>query len=183
MDGLVQDLRYAFRRLRKKPGFTAVAVLTLALGIGANTTMFSVVSAVLLQPLAMQDPSRVIFVREHWRDMLGGLSVGNFADAQRESNSFTSLGASGSASFNLATRDAPQRVEGEIATASYFSTFGVPPIAGRLFTPDEDRPGHGQVAVISERLWRSHFHGDVAFVGHTIQLNGLPYTVVGVMPK
>jgi len=169
--------------LRKSPGFTTVAVLTLALGIGANTTMFSVIRAVLLEPLAMRDPSRVVSLQEHWRDMLGGLSVGNFADAQQRSNSFTSLGASGNASFNLATPDAPQRVEGEIATASYFSTFGVQPIAGRYFAPEEDRPGHGQVVVVSERLWRSHFQGDSAFLGQTIQLNGLPYTVIGVMPN
>jgi len=183
MSGLFQDLRYALRQLHKSPGFTTVAMLTLALGIGANTTMFSVIRAVLLQPLAMQDPSRVISVQEHWRDMIGGLSVGNFADVQQQSLSFTSLGASGSASFNLATEDAPERVQGEIATASYFSTFGVQPIAGRLYTPDEDRPGHAQVVVMSERLWRSHFHGDSAFVGQTIQLNGMPYTVIGVMPK
>jgi putative ABC transport system permease protein len=183
MNGLIQDVRYALRQTRKNPGFTVVAVITLALGIGANTTMFSVVRAVLLRPLAMQDPSRVICVQEHWREMFGGLSVGNFADAQQQSNSFTSLGASGNASFNLATRDAPERVEGEITTASYFPTFGVQPIAGRVFMPDEDRPGHAQVVVISERLWRSHFHGDSAFVGQTIQLNGLPYTVIGVMPK
>ena len=183
ISGLAQDARFALRQLRKNPGFATIAVITLGLGIGANTTMFSVIRAVLLRPLAMRDPSRVICVQEHWRDMLGGLSVGNFADTQRQNNSFTSLGASGSASFNLATQDAPQRVEGEIATASYFSTFGIQPIAGRVFTPDEDRPEHAQVVVISERLWRSHFHGDFAFVGQTIQLNGLPYTVIGVMPK
>ena len=183
MNGLIQDVRYALRQTRKNPGFAAVAVVTLGLGIGANTTMFSVIRAVLLRPLAMQDPSRVICLQEHWRDMLGGLSVGNFADAQQQNSSFASLGASGNASFNLATQDAPERVEGEIATASYFSTFGVQPIAGRVFTPEEDRPGHAQVVVISERLWRSHFRGDSAFVGQTIQLNGLPYTVVGVMPK
>jgi putative ABC transport system permease protein len=80
MNGLAQDLRYAFRQLRKSTGFTTVAVLTLPLGIGANTTMFSVIRAVLLRPLAMQDPSRIISVQEHWRDMFGGLSVGNFAD-------------------------------------------------------------------------------------------------------
>ncbi|MFZ0734078.1 MAG: ABC transporter permease [Candidatus Sulfotelmatobacter sp.] len=183
MNGLAQDLRYAYRQLRKSTGFTTVAALTLALGIGANTTMFSVIRAVLLRPLAMQDPSRIISVQEHWRDMFGGLSVGNFADVRQQSSSFTSLGASGDASFNLATENAPQRVEGEIATANYFSKFGVQPIAGRVFTPDEDRPGHAQVVVISERLWRSHFHEDTALIGQTIQLNGLPYTVIGVMPK
>src|ERR1700747_2959530 len=111
MTGLLQDVRYGLRQLGKKPGFTAVAVITLGLGIGANTTMFSVIRAVLLRPLAMQDPSRVICLQEHWRDTFGGLSVGNFADAQQQTDSFTSLSASGSASFNLATKDAPQRVE------------------------------------------------------------------------
>jgi putative ABC transport system permease protein len=182
MTGLVQDLRYALRQLRKSPGFTAVAVLTLALGIGATTTMFSVVHAVLLAPLAMQDPSRVVCVQEQWRDFLGGLSVGNFADVRQQSSSFTSLGASGSASFNLATQDAPERIEGEIVTAGYFSTFGVQPIAGRVFTRDEDRPGHSQVAVISDRLWSTHFHRDSAIVGQMIHMNGLTYTVIGVMP-
>jgi putative ABC transport system permease protein len=182
MTGLAQDLRYALRQLRKSRGFTAVAVLTLALGIGATTTVFSVVHAVLLQPLAMLDPSRVVCVQEHWRDFLGGLSVGNYADVRQQSSSFTSLGASGSASFNLATQDAPERIEGEIVTADYFSTFGVQPIAGRVFTAEEDRPGHSLVAVISDRLWRTHFHRDSAIVGQTIRMNGLRYTVIGVMP-
>jgi putative ABC transport system permease protein len=97
-----QDLRYAVRQLRKKPGFTVVAVVTLGLGIGANTAMFSVIRAVLLRPLAIGDPSRLIYVQEQWRDIFPGLSVGNFADLQQQSTSFTSLGASGSASFNLA---------------------------------------------------------------------------------
>jgi putative ABC transport system permease protein len=183
MNGFLQDVRYALRQLRRNPGFTAIAVVTLALGIGANTAMFSVIRAVLLQPLAMQDPARVISVREHWRDMLGGLSVGNFADVERQSSSFTSLGASGNASFNLATQDAPERVQGEVVSAGYFPTFGVQPITGRVFTADEDRPGHSQVVVISERLWRTHFRGDTAISGQTIHLNGLPYNVIGVMPK
>jgi putative ABC transport system permease protein len=183
MTGFLQDLRYALRQLRKSPGLTAVSVLTLALGIGTTTTIFSVVHAVLLQPLAMLDPSRVLCVQEHWRDFVGGLSVGNFADVRQQSSSFASFGASGGASFNLATQDAPERIEGEIVTAGYFSTFGVQPIAGRVFTPDEDRPGHSQVAVISERLWRTHFHPDSASVGQTIRMNGLPYTVIGVMPN
>jgi putative ABC transport system permease protein len=183
MNRLLQDVRYALRQLRRNPGFAAVAVVTLALGIGANTTMFSVIRAVLLQPLAMPDPARVISVQEHWREFLGGVSVGNFADLQRQNTSFTSLGASGNASFNLATQDAPERVQGENVTANYFSTFGVQPIVGRVFTDDEDRPGHAQVVVISERLWRTHFHRDPAILRQTIQVNGLPCNVIGVMPK
>jgi putative ABC transport system permease protein len=183
MQILLQDFRYALRQLRKKPGFTAVAVITLALGIGANTAMFSVIRAVLLRPLAMQEPSRVIYVREQWRDVFPGLSVGNFADVQKQSTSFASLCASNDASFNLATRETPERVEGEIATANYFATFGIQPLAGRFFKTDEDKPGHSQVVVISERLWRARFHAEPMIIGQALRINGLLYTVIGVMPK
>ena len=183
MGNLFQDVRYGFRMLAKNPGFTTVAVMTLALGIGANTAIFSVVNAVLLRPLAMEDPSRVVYMQEQWKGIFPGLSVGNFADVQRQSTSFTELCASNNASFNLATSEAPERVQGEYATASYFSTFGVQPIAGRVFTADEDKPGHGQVVVVSERLWRTHLHADRAVVGRALRVNGVTYTVVGVMPK
>lgn len=182
MATLFRDLRYAFRMLAKNPGFTTVAVITLALGIGANTAIFSVVNAVLLRPLAMEDPSRVVYMQEQWKGIFPGLSVGNFADVQRQSTSFTKLCASNAASFNLATSEAPERVQGEYATADYFSTFGVQPIAGRVFTADEDKPGHGQVVVISERLWRTHLHADRAVVGRALRANGVTYSVVGVMP-
>jgi putative ABC transport system permease protein len=183
MATLLHDLRYAFRMLAKNPGFTTVAVITLALGIGANTAIFSVVNAVLLRPLAMEDPSRVVYMQEQWKGIFPGLSVGNFADVQRQSTSFTKLCASNDASFNLATSEAPERVQGEYATADYFSTFGVQPIAGRVFTADEDKPGHGQVVVISERLWRTHFHADRDVVGRALRANGVTYSVVGVMPR
>jgi putative ABC transport system permease protein len=182
MGNLFQDVRYGFRMLAKNPGFTTVAVITLALGIGANTAIFSVVNAVLLRPLAMEDPSRVVYMQEQWKGIFPGLSVGNFADVQRQSTSFTKLCASNDASFNLATSEAPERVQGEYATADYFSTFGVQPIAGRVFTADEDKPGHGQVVVISERLWRTHLHADRAVVGRALRVNGVTYSVVGVMP-
>jgi len=180
---LYQDVRYGFRMLAKNPGFTTVAVITLALGIGANTAIFSVVNAVLLRPLAMENPSRVVYMQEQWKGIFPGLSVGNFADVQRQSTSFTRLCASNNASFNLATSEAPERVQGEYATADYFSTFGIQPIAGRVFTADEDKPGHGQVVVISERLWRTHLHADRAVVGRGLRVNGVTYSVVGVMPK
>jgi putative ABC transport system permease protein len=183
MTSLLQDIRYALRQLSKKPGFTTVAVITLALGIGANTAMFSVIHAVLLKPLAIQDPSHVMYVQEQWRDMFPGLSVGNFADVQQQSTSFASLCASNNASFNLATQVAPERVQGEITTASYFATFGIQPMAGRVFTADEDKPGNSQVVVISERFWRARFHADSSMVGQALRLNGLLYTVIGVMPK
>jgi putative ABC transport system permease protein len=183
LDTMLQDIRFAFRLFRKSPGFTAIAVLTLALGIGANTAIFSVVNAVLLKPLAMEDPSRVVYVQEQWRDLFPGLSVGNFVDARQQSTSFANLCASNNASFNLATQETPERVNGEIATANYFATFGIQPIAGRVFAADEDKPGHSEVTVISERLWRTRLHGDPAIIGQVVRMNGLPYSVIGVMPK
>ena len=183
MNALWQDLRYGARMLRKAPGFAIVAVLTLAIGIGANTAIFSLVNAVLLKPLAMPEPSRVVYVQEVWQDIFPNLSVGNFADLRRQSSSFTHLAASNFASFNLATSEAPERVGGEMVTADYFAIFGVPPMAGRVFTADEDRHRHAQVVVISERLWRTHLHADPEIVGQSLRINGLPYIVVGVMPK
>jgi putative ABC transport system permease protein len=183
METLWQDLRYGARMLRKSPGFAIIAVLTLAIGIGANTAIFSVVDAVLLKPLAVQDPSRVVFVQEAWQNIFPNLSVGNFTDLRSQSKSFVSLAASSNGSFNLDTTEAPERVEGEGATADYFGTFGVQPILGRVFTPDEDKPGAPRVAVISEKLWRTRLHADPAIVNQPIRLNGLSYTVVGVMPK
>ncbi|MGH9742410.1 MAG: ADOP family duplicated permease [Candidatus Acidiferrum sp.] len=183
LETLLQDLRFGARMLRKNPGFAVVAVLTLALGIGATTAIFSVVNAVLLRPLAMKNPSRVVFLQEHWRDIFPGLSVGNFVDLKKQSTTFSELCSSNSASFNLETGGLPERVDGEIATASYFSTFGVQPIAGRFFTVDEDRFGQAYVAVLSERLWRTRFHADPSIVGQSIRINGLPTTVVGIMPR
>ncbi len=178
-----QDIRYGARTLRKNPGFTAVAVLTLALGIGAVTAIFSVVNAVLLKPLAMETPSRVMYVQEQWRDLHGGFSVGNFMDIRQQSSSFEKLCASNNASFNLSTQEVPERVQGEIATADYFATFGVQPIAGRVFSAGEDKPGSNRVVVISERLWRTHLHADPVILGQTLRVNGMPTAVIGVMPK
>ncbi len=179
----LQDVRYGARTLRKNPGFTAIAVLTLALGIGAVTAIFSVVNAVLLKPLAMEAPSRIVYLQETWQDLYPGLSVGNFIDVYRQSTSFEKLCASNDASFNLATQDAPERVQGEYTTANYFATFGVQPIAGRVFTADEDKPGAGHVVVISERLWRTLLHSDPAIIGQSLRVDGLPNIILGVMPK
>ena len=183
MSTWLQDLRFGLRMLGKNPSFTAVAVVTLALGIGANTAIFSVVNAVLLKPLAMQVPSRVMYVQETWKGIYPDLSVGNFADLRRQSGSFTNLGASSNAGFNLATPEAPERVEGEYATADYVATLGVQPIAGRVYTAEEDSPGHAHVAVISERLWRKHLQGDPSAIGRQLKINGVAYTVIGVLPK
>jgi len=180
---LLQDLRYGARMLRKNLGFSVVAVLTLAIGIGANTAIFGVINAVLLKPLAMEDPAKVVYLQETWQEVLGNVAVGNFFDIQRQSASFASLSTSNNASFNLATEGAPERVQGELATADYFTTFGVQPILGRVFTSEEDQPGHEHVVVVSERLWRTRLHADSSIIGQPLRVNGEPRTVVGVMPK
>ena len=184
MLSLIQDFRYGFRILIKSPGFTLVAMLTLALGIGANTAIFSVVEAVLLRPLAMVQPERVMLVQEVWQGRgSGGMSAGNFADIRELNKSFASISASSSIACNLATEEAPERIEGEQVTAEYFHTFGVQPLLGRFFSPTEDTPGHDNVAIISEGLWRTRFHQDAGIIGTSIRVNGVPLTVVGVMPK
>ncbi len=183
LDELFQDLRHGQRVLRKSPGFAVVAVLTLALGIGATTAIFSVVNAVLLRPLAIEDSAHVVLLQEQWKGSAGDVSVGNFNDIKKQSSSYAEISCSNGASFNLETQGIPERVDGEIATFNYFATFGVQPIAGRVFTADEDKPGHAPVVVISERFWRTSLHADPAVIGKPIRVNGLPTTVVGVMPK
>lgn len=178
-----QDLRFGLRTLGKSPAFTCVAVLTLGLGIGATTSIFCIVNAVLLKPLAMQDPARVIYLQEQWHGLFPDLSVGNFADVRRQNTSFANLCASHNGSFNLATESTPERVEGEYVTADYFDTFNVPPIAGRVFSAEEDQPGRAQVVVLSERLWHTRFRTNQAIIGSAIRINGLSYTVAGIMPN
>jgi putative ABC transport system permease protein len=183
MESLLSDIRFGLRALRKARGFAAVAVLTLALGIGATTAIFSIIRAVLMNPLAIQDPNRVVVLRELWRESFVSVSVGNFADIQRQSTSFSSLCALNQGGFNLAALDRPVRVTGELATSECFATFGVPPIAGRLFTPGENQPGSEKVVILSERLWRSRLGSDPAIVGKPLRINGTLHIVVGIMPK
>jgi putative ABC transport system permease protein len=175
--------RYTLRRLGRSPGFVGVSVLTLAIGIATNTTMFSAMDAVLLRPLAIQEPARVMLVQEQMRGSSGGVSAGNFADVRQQNKSFIDLCASSDAGFNVATHENPERVDGEIVTASYFMTLGVQPIAGRVFSTEEDSPGHPRVVVISERLWRRNFQADAKVIGKSLRINGELHTVLGVMPK
>lgn len=183
MHSLLQDFRYGLRVLLKARSFSAVALLTLALGIGANTAIFSVVNAVLLRPLAMQQPERVLLLQEVWQGREGNVSVGNFADVHDQNTVFGNVSASASASFNLATADAPERIDGERVSADYFATFGEQPLRGRIIAADENTPGHNNVALISERLWRTRFQSDPGLIGRNIQINGLPTAVIGIMPE
>lgn len=180
---MLHDLRYGFRLLRKAPGFTVVAALSLALGVGANTAIFSVVNAVLLRPLAIGDPNHVVYLQEQWKGLRPGFAVGNYVDVRRESASYQEMAVAAGASFNLATNEAPERVDGELVTASYWPTLNVQPILGRVFTVEEDQRGANNVALVSERLWRARLHADRNIIGQTLQINGEPHTVLGVMPK
>jgi putative ABC transport system permease protein len=182
METTLQDLRYGFRMLRKSPLFTTVAILTLALGIGANTAIFSVVNNVLLKPLPFDRPERVMLVAETWQGLNGRVSAGNFIDWQQQTTAFERLAAGQVFSFNLATREAPERIVGNRVTHNFFSVFGVAPILGRTFAPAEDQPGGERVVVLSESTWKRRFQSDPSILGRTVQIDGSGYTVIGVMP-
>ena len=178
-----QDFRYAIRMLRKSPGFAAVAIGTLAVGIGANTAIFSLVRAVLLDPLPFGDPSRVVMVMEVWKGRRGNVAPGMFSDLQRDGKSFDRLAASRYASMNFAAGEDAERVLGARVTHEFFSVFGVAPALGRTFRPEEDRPGGERVAVLSHRLWTNRLGASPGVLGRVVRLNGEPYTIVGIMPK
>src|SRR5262245_49056673 len=183
MKTFLQDFRYAIRMLRKSPGFAAVAIGTLAIGIGANTAIFSLVRAVLLDPLPFGDASRIVAVMETWRGNRGNVAGGMFADLQRDSKSFDRLAATRFANMNLAVEDDAERVLGARVTHEFFSVFGVAPVIGRVFRPEEDRPGGERVVMLSHRVWMNRLAGSPGALGRVVRLNGEPYTIVGVMPK
>ena len=180
-----QDIRYGLRQLRKSPGFAAVAVLTLALGIGANTAMFSVVDTILLRPLPYQDPSQLVLVSETESVAPGdelGVAAQEFLDYRDQNRSFSSVAAFESSGFNLTGEGQPQRIRAARVSASTFPTLGVSPLMGRAFTTGEDRSGSGNVVELSYSLWQNQYHGDPNILGHTVKLDEKPYTVIGVMP-
>jgi len=180
---LHQDIAFTARQLIKNPGFTAVAVLTLALGIGATTAIFSAVYAVVLQPLPLQDPSRLMLVGEVWEGRPQVMSVGNYVDTNAAVADFEhGLSALNYTNYNLADETAPERVVGARVSANYFAVMGVRPILGRTFTADEDRPGNDRVVVLSHRLWTRRFGASESAVGRELRMNGATYQIAGVMP-
>ena len=183
MHTLWQDIRYGWRMLAKNPGFTAIAVVTLALGIGANAGLFSVVNAVLLNPLPYDQPERLVALYAQTTEFSrSSISYLNFLDWQRENRSFEALGGFRTESFNLTGIGEPERLSAEMVTASFFPILGVKPILGRVFTDQEDQLGGAPVALISEGLWKSKFRRSTEAVGKPIRLNGKLYTIVGVIP-
>jgi predicted permease len=191
MSTLLQDLRYGARLLLKTPGFTLVAALSLALGIGANTTIFTLINAVLLTPLPVEDPSQLVSVwttdERNQNSALGFLQLSpmNYKDLRDKNEVFSGLAAHSGLPLNITggTGD-PQQVFGEIVSGNYFGVLGAKPAIGRGFVPDEDEtPGAKLVCVLGYGEWQKRFGGEPSIVGRTISLNGQPFTVVGVMPK
>jgi putative ABC transport system permease protein len=182
MNTFVHDLRYGIRTLRNSPGFATVAILTLALGIGANTAIFSFVDGVLLKPLPYERPEELVFI---WEKPPGGerngISSMNYLDWQAKNQSFVHMAAMTGAGMTLSGINEPQQLRGSQVGARYFDILGVKPALGRTFSPEEDQPGKEQVAVLSHKLWESRFGGDATILGRSILLNGKPFNVIGVM--
>src|SRR6476660_8593590 len=181
---LTQDVRYALRVLAKNPAFTIIAVVALALGIGANSAIFSVVDAVLLRPLPFKHPEQLVMLWEnaaHQGFPKNTPSPANFLDWQKQAQSFTGIAAMAERSFNLTGVGEPERLEGRRVSANLFELLGVSARLGRTFVPEDDKPGT-RVALLSHSLWQRRFGSDPSAVGRALTLNGESYTVVGVMP-
>ena len=185
LEDFARDVRFAFRTLAKSLGFTAVAVLTLALGIGANTAIFSVVDAVVLRPLPYKDPGSLVIVKESIP--LAGpepipVCAPDVIQFQRQNHVFEAVAAFRSGQFDLAGAGEPERITAERVNASLFSLLGVQPTLGRTFTTEEDQPGHS-LAILSYALWQRRFDADPGVIGRTVTLDRQPYTVIGIMPR
>jgi predicted permease len=183
LEDLLQDTRYALRTFRQRPGFAIVALLVLALGIGATTVMFTVINSVLLRPLAYPEPERLVTLRGHTEQFgeFWGFSNPDFGDAKRESRTLA-LAAWSYGGGTLSEPGEPEYVFGREVSAELFSTLGIFPVQGRAFRPDEDRSGAAPVAIISYSLWQRDFGGEPNAVGRSLVLEGKPYTVVGIVP-
>ena len=183
MDSLLQDLRYAARTLLKSPGFTLIAVLTLALGIGANTAIFSVVDAALLRPYPFPEPDRLVQVHSLAHGQVAAVSPADFLDWQKMTRSFTAIAAMDRANMALSGEGPAEEVAGETVTGGFFAVLGVAPALGRTFTAEEEAtPEQSHAVILGDALWRTRFGADPRIVGRTIRLDGAPWLVVGVMP-
>ena len=183
VERLMQDLRYGLRMLVKSPGFTAVAILTLALGIGGNTAIFSVVNGVLFNPLPYPHPEQLVTISESKPNFAtGSISFPNFLDWQKDNRTFSGMAMSRGSSFNLTGRGEAEQVRARFITSDLFTVLGVNPLMGRTFMPGEDRVGAAPIVLISEGLWKRKFSGSPDTVGQNMTLDGSGYTIVGVIP-
>jgi putative ABC transport system permease protein len=179
----IRDLRYGLRQLRRSPGFTIVAILTLALGIGANTAVFSVVNGVLLDALPYPQANRLVFLHEHIRQVpLMSISYPNLQDWERQNTVFEPLGAFNTTQFALTGAGEPEELAGMNVSAGFLPALGVKPVLGRLFGKSDDRPGATPAALITYSLWEQKFGGDPQAIGRTLDLNGRSYTLIGILP-
>lgn len=179
----LSDVRFALRQLRRDRGFTVVAVTTLALGIGATATLFSVLQAVVLNPLPFPRSEQLVDIATTSQGEPGAISVGNYFLIKEHARTLAAVAARSGATFNLSERGEPERVQGAHVTANYFRVLGAEPSLGRGFAADDDAPGHARVALLSHRLFARRFGADPAVVGRPIQLNGESYEVLGVVPE
>ncbi len=182
---MLKDLRFALRQLVKRWGFTAIAVLTLALAIGATTAVLSLVNALLIRPLPYREPQQLVLLLQHFKSQnleRIPVSPAEFVDYETRAHSFEKLGAFGYTNFNLAGEDKPERISGATVTAGVLPLLGVSPIKGRFFEPEECTLGRDNVVIISARLWQRRFNSDPQIIGTKLLLNGKTFTVVGVMP-
>src|SRR5437867_3066926 len=181
----MNDLKFAFRQLLKNPGFTSVAVLTLALGIGANTAIFSFVNAILLRPLPFEDPERLVMIYENhpangwFKNAVGAPMLGEW---RKQCSSFEGLGARGFGNFTLTGNGPPETLVSSRLSANVFDLLGVKPILGRGFLPEEEVFGKHHLVLLSYELWQRRFGGDTNIIGRSITLSSEPKTVIGVMP-
>jgi len=187
LSALVQDLRFAFRLLRKSPGFALMAVIIMALGIGANTAIFSVVHAVLLEPLPFRDVDRVVQIwhtppQSSFPGMTRfSVSAANFLDWQKQNHVFEQMALYSGASFDVTGVGKPEAIRASTVSADFFSVLGVTPLHGRTFLPEESDSGKNHEVILGYKYWQTHYGGDEGAVGRTINFDGDPYTIVGVM--
>src|SRR5215469_9345866 len=187
MNTLLRDLRYALRMVRKNPGFAVVAVLTLALGIGATTAVFSIVNSALLHPLAYRDPQQLYLVREIVPQLAKfyptvSANLPDFHIWQKRVNAFEDVAIAESTSADLTGLGQPEVLRGVRASANILSVLGIQPALGRSFRPEEDDPGRGHVLILTDAFWHSRFRGDQSAIGKTITLDGVPHEIVGILP-
>jgi putative ABC transport system permease protein len=183
LETLFQDLSFGARMLVKKPGFTLIAVITLALGIGANTAIFSVVNAVLLRPLPYRDPDRIVTIRNYSsHPILDGANGADFLDWREQAKVFEQVAALADGSVDLTGSGEPERLRAGMVSANLFETLGVGPAYGRAFTQAEDQPRAAHVVILSHRLWQRRFGGDPQLIGRTLTLMDQNWTVIGIMP-
>ncbi len=179
------DLRYSARQLRHSPGFTAVSVLTLALGIGASTAIFSALDPILFEPLPYPHANRIVMIWDIYQSERSDVTFHSYQELAARSHSFEELGVADGEPWQptITSAGKPTRVDGQQVSASYFRVLGVTPALGRAFREDDDRPKGPRVAILSDSLWRQRFHGDRAIIGRPLLLDGNPTTVIGVMAK